>query len=133
VLIDEAVLQALHALATLAPLHQPHNLRGVAAARAAFPGVPQAACFDTAFHFTQPEVHQRFALPANWRGWRRRCAALMRSFSPAASAKTLPCCVRVSSALRRGWGFGSTPPPRGRRVPYQRGRQCRAVESDAYQ
>ena len=66
VLIDEAVLQALHALAPQAPLHQPHNLRGVAAARAAFPGVPQVACFDTAFHRTQPEVHQHFALPAAW-------------------------------------------------------------------
>lgn len=66
VLIDDAVLQALHALAPLAPLHQPHNLRGVAAARAAFPGVPQVACFDTAFHRTQAEVHQRFALPAAW-------------------------------------------------------------------
>ena len=66
VLIDEAVLQALHALAPLAPLHQPHNLSGVAAARAAFPGVPQMACFDTAFHRTQAEVHQRFALPAAW-------------------------------------------------------------------
>jgi acetate kinase len=66
VLIDEAVLQALHALAPLAPLHQPHNLSGVAAARVAFPDVPQVACFDTAFHRTQAEVHQRFALPAAW-------------------------------------------------------------------
>jgi acetate kinase len=66
VLIDEPVLQALQQLAPLAPLHQPHNLRGVAAAREAFPGVPQVACFDTAFHRTQAEVHQRFALPAVW-------------------------------------------------------------------
>ena len=64
--IDEPVEQALQALAPLAPLHQPHNLRGLAAARAAFPGVPQVACFDTAFHRAQPEVHQRFALPAVW-------------------------------------------------------------------
>jgi acetate kinase len=64
--IDDTVLQALQALAPLAPLHQPHNLRGVAAARAAFPGVPQVACFDTAFHRTQPQVHQHFALPAAW-------------------------------------------------------------------
>jgi len=63
VLIDEPVLQALQALEPLAPLHQPHNLRGMVAARAAFPDVPQVACFDTAFHRTQPEVHQRFALP----------------------------------------------------------------------
>ena len=66
VLIDEAVFASLQTLAPLAPLHQPHNLRGVVAARAAFPAVSQVACFDTAFHRTQPEVHQRFALPAAW-------------------------------------------------------------------
>jgi acetate kinase len=66
VLIDGSVVHALQALSPLAPLHQPHNLAGVAAARAAFPGVPQVACFDTAFHRTQPAVHQRFALPAAW-------------------------------------------------------------------
>ena len=65
-LIDEAVLQALQALAAWAPLHQPHNLSGIKAARAAFPFVPQVACFDTAFHRSQPAVHQRFALPQHW-------------------------------------------------------------------
>ena len=65
-LIDEAVLSALQALAPLAPLHQPHNLSGISAARAAFPAVPQVACFDTAFHRSQPAVHQRFALPQRW-------------------------------------------------------------------
>ena len=62
-LIDDAVLQGIEGLTSLAPLHQPHNLAGVLAAQAAFPGVPQVACFDTAFHRTMPEVHQRFALP----------------------------------------------------------------------
>ncbi len=63
VLIDDSVQEQMAALQTLAPLHQPHNLAGVQAARAAFPGVPQVACFDTAFHGGQPEVNQRFALP----------------------------------------------------------------------
>ncbi len=73
VLIDAAVLTAIEALAPLAPLHQPHNLAGVRAAARAFPGLPQVACFDTAFHRSQPEVHQRFALPQAWheRGIRR--------------------------------------------------------------
>jgi acetate kinase len=62
-IVDDAVLAQIEALAPLAPLHQPHNLAGVRAAQAAFPGVPQVACFDTAFHRTMPEVHQRFALP----------------------------------------------------------------------
>ncbi|MBL8287980.1 MAG: acetate/propionate family kinase [Rubrivivax sp.] len=71
--IDDTVLEAIGALAPLAPLHQPHNLEGVLAARAAFPGVPQVACFDTAFHRTMPEVNQCFALPRPWldRGVRR--------------------------------------------------------------
>jgi acetate kinase len=61
--IDAAVLDALAKLEPLAPLHQPHNLAGVRAAMAAFEGVPQVACFDTAFHAVQPEVNRRFALP----------------------------------------------------------------------
>ncbi len=63
VLIDDAVLRTLLQLQPLAPLHQPHNLAGVHAARVAFPGVPQIGCFDTAFHRSQSEVNQRFALP----------------------------------------------------------------------
>ena len=62
-LVDDTVLAGIEALATLAPLHQPHNLAGVRAAQAAFAGVPQVACFDTAFHRRMPQVHQRFALP----------------------------------------------------------------------
>lgn len=61
--IDAALLDALAKLEPLAPLHQPHNLAGVRAAMAAFEGVPQVACFDTAFHAVQPEVNRRFALP----------------------------------------------------------------------
>jgi acetate kinase len=61
--IDDAVLAQIAALADLAPLHQPHNVAGVRAALSAFPGVPQVACFDTAFHAVQPELNRRFALP----------------------------------------------------------------------
>lgn len=61
--IDASVLEGIEALSALAPLHQPHNLAGVRAAQSAFAGVPQVACFDTAFHRGMPLVHQRFALP----------------------------------------------------------------------
>ena len=53
----------LKEFAPLAPLHQPHNIAGIEAMTQALPGVPQAACFDTAFHRSQPAVAQRFALP----------------------------------------------------------------------
>lgn len=53
VLIDEKVEQTLEELSSLAPLHNPANLQGIHAARAAFgDDVPQVAVFDTAFHST---------------------------------------------------------------------------------
>jgi acetate kinase len=61
--IDEPTLAQLTALEPLAPLHQPHNLAGVRAAMAAFAGVLQVGCFDTAFHAAQPDVNRRFAIP----------------------------------------------------------------------
>ena len=64
--VDDALLASLQALEPLAPLHQPHNLAGVRAARAAFPHLAQIACFDTAFHAEQHELNRRFALPAAW-------------------------------------------------------------------
>lgn len=60
--IDDRVLANLDALVPLAPLHQPHNLAAIRALRAALPGLPQVASFDTAFHRTQPELATRFAL-----------------------------------------------------------------------
>ena len=63
VAIDARSLAAIAALAPLAPLHQPHNLMGVRAVARLRPGLRQVACFDTAFHRTQPELHRRLPLP----------------------------------------------------------------------
>lgn len=63
VLLDAQSIEALHHFIPLAPLHQPHNLNGIATMRQHMPDVPQVACFDTAFHRSQPEIAQRFALP----------------------------------------------------------------------
>ena len=63
VLVTDAVLEKLASFNSLAPLHQPHNLEGIRQFRAAFPNLPQIACFDTAFHATMPEVDYAFALP----------------------------------------------------------------------
>lgn len=63
VLVTDAVLEKLATFNSLAPLHQPHNLEGIRQFRAAFPQLPQIACFDTAFHATMPEVDYAFALP----------------------------------------------------------------------
>lgn len=66
VLVDDAVLTALDALVPLAPLHQPHNLSAIRAVARRAPGVPQVACFDTAFHATQPPLARAFALPRRY-------------------------------------------------------------------
>ncbi|WP_262265721.1 acetate/propionate family kinase [Microvirga yunnanensis] len=67
VLIDEAVIQTLETLVPLAPLHQPHNLEPIRIVRRRLPGMPQVACFDTAFHQTQSEIARMFALPREMR------------------------------------------------------------------
>jgi acetate kinase len=61
--VDKKVYEALEKLVPLAPLHQPHNLALIATILKAAPHLPQVACFDTAFHRTQPEIVQEFALP----------------------------------------------------------------------
>jgi len=57
------VIAELEELIPLAPLHEPHNLSGIAAAHLAFPDAVQIACFDTAFHRSHPWVNDTFALP----------------------------------------------------------------------
>lgn len=61
--VTDDLLLALDKLAPLAPLHEPHNLSTIRAVAAARPGLPQVACFDTAFHAGMPGVATRFALP----------------------------------------------------------------------
>jgi acetate kinase len=61
--VSASVLAALDRFLSLAPLHQPHNLAAIRAVMQRAPDVPQVACFDTAFHRTNPEVAQMFALP----------------------------------------------------------------------
>ena len=66
VVVTPQVLAELEALSRLAPLHQPHNLAGICAVEETLPGLPQVACFDTAFHSTQPLSATMMPLP-------RRC------------------------------------------------------------
>ena len=62
--IDDDVRRAIEGLIDLAPLHNPANLRGIAAAASVLgPDVPQVAVFDTAFHHSLPETAYLYALP----------------------------------------------------------------------
>jgi acetate kinase len=65
-LIDDKVIAAIRTLIPLAPLHNPGNLLGIEIARTRFPGVPQVAVFDTAFHQTLPPCAFHYAVPNDW-------------------------------------------------------------------
>jgi acetate kinase len=90
------VIATLRGFIPLAPLHQPHNLAGIDAMAGALPGVPQVACFDTAFHRTQPDIAQMFALP-------RRITAegVLRYGSTACRMNSSPTCCRSICQPRR--------------------------------
>ena len=62
--VTPALLEELGRLSPLAPLHQPHNLAPIRTALEKAPGLPQVACFDTAFHHTMPAVVQAYAIPS---------------------------------------------------------------------
>ena len=61
--VDPTVIERLASLIPLAPLHQPHNLEPIRAIAEHAPQILQVACFDTAFHRSQSELAQSFALP----------------------------------------------------------------------
>lgn len=61
--IDARVLADLHELTSLAPLHQPQALAAIEALTRRDATLTQIACFDSAFHQTQPDIARRFGLP----------------------------------------------------------------------
>jgi acetate kinase len=61
--VADDVVAAIEELVPLAPLHNPANLAGIRTAGALFPGLPQVAVFDTAFHRTLPEAASTYAIP----------------------------------------------------------------------
>ena len=63
VVITDEVLKQIEACNDLAPLHNPANLKGIAAVTALLPTLPQVAVFDTAFHQTMPAKAYMYAVP----------------------------------------------------------------------
>ena len=61
--VDATVLTDLKSYIPLAPLHQPFALEAIDALLAELPGLPQVACFDTAFHQSMPTVEKMLPLP----------------------------------------------------------------------
>lgn len=67
-LVDDALVASLERAVPFAPLHLPAALAGIEAVASAHAGLPQVACFDTAFHRTLPERAARLPLPDDlWR------------------------------------------------------------------
>ena len=121
--VNAGVLAALEKYVPLAPLHQPHNLAPIRTLLERRPGLPQVACFDTAFHSTNPDVARRFALPAELHdaGVRRYgfhglsyeyiASVLPRHDARAAGGKTIVCHLGNGSsvcALEGGRSVAST-------------------------
>jgi acetate kinase len=64
--VDPGVERQLEGLADLAPLHNPPAVAAMRALQALAPGLPNVACFDTAFHATIPTAASTYAIPAAW-------------------------------------------------------------------
>ena len=71
--VTPALLDELAGYAPLAPHHQPHNVAAIRVVAERRPGLPQVACFDTAFHAGQPRAAVRLSLPREFwdKGLRR--------------------------------------------------------------
>jgi acetate kinase len=113
VLVDDGVRRRLAALVDLAPLHLPKSLAGLDAVRRILPGVPNYACFDTAFHAGIPDAAATYALPQEWRrrwslrrygfhgfshAWAAARAAEMTGGSPAA-LRVVTCHLGAGASL----------------------------------
>ena len=71
--ITPRVRDDLARLVSFAPNHLPDEIAIIDVLEAHEPGIPQVACFDTAFHERMPEVARRLPIPAAYdrRGVRR--------------------------------------------------------------
>ncbi len=95
--IDPPVLDALQAASAFAPLHTPVALAIVRAAAERFPGLPQVACFDTAFHADMPEIARTLPIPRalRWEGIERygfhglSCESIVRQVGDAAPERMI--------------------------------------------
>jgi acetate kinase len=62
-LVDDQIISKIRECIELAPLHNPHNLRGINACIKILPNVPQVAVFDTALYSKMPKYAYIYALP----------------------------------------------------------------------
>lgn len=65
-LITNEVIDEIRENISLAPLHNPHNLKGIEVCKELFPDIPQIAVFDTAFHQKMPQYAYLYAIPYSY-------------------------------------------------------------------
>jgi len=109
-LVNEEVLQAIQHCAGLAPLHNPVNLSGIESTRSLFPGVPNVAVFDTAFHQTLPRKAYLYAVPypyyQNWGVRRYGFHGISHSFMVTEAARRLGKTPATTSIISAHLGNG---------------------------
>jgi acetate kinase len=66
-IVDDGVVDVIHAASSLAPLHVPNTLKLLTMLRKRLPDVPHVVCPDTAFHCDIPAVAHTYAVPVQWR------------------------------------------------------------------
>jgi acetate kinase len=109
--VNEEVLAAMEAFADVAPAHNPPYTRAMRMLAERFPRLPLVAAFETGFHRTVAECHQRYAIPDHWatelgvRRWgfhgasHRYIAGRMPGLLGRADIKVISCHLGGSSSL----------------------------------
>lgn len=62
-LVTPELIENLKSIIYLTPIHLPHNIAPMEICGSIFTGIPQVACFDTAFHSTIDEIRSTYAIP----------------------------------------------------------------------
>lgn len=107
--VDEHVLETMQQFADVAPAHNPCYIAAMKAFAEKLPGVPQVACFETAFHATIPQSRQVYAIPWEWTSMgirrygfhgasHRYIATRMKELAPGAK-KIINCHLGGSSSI----------------------------------
>ena len=67
VVVDDKVIEEIESVSHLAPLHNPHNIKGIEAIRKTLPSLPIVAVFDTSFHTSLPPKASTYPIPKKYR------------------------------------------------------------------
>lgn len=65
-IVNDELLDAMEALADVAPAHNPPYARAMRQLRKAFPAMPLVAALETGFHETIPAEYRTYAIPHEW-------------------------------------------------------------------